>query len=104
MRIYRSCALLLLVFSLTLISQKWVGGATVYLPELEGRRQLLHEAIYQNRLPQGFSSWTELGANDVNVRVGTVYFVESLHRASGFRLPRGGRDGKPAAAASVPAD
>jgi hypothetical protein len=86
MRLYSLLALLLLVSSLTLVLQKWVGGVTVYQPELAERRQILHEAIFHNRLPHGSSSWTEAGANDVNVRVGTVYFVEFLHRASGFNV------------------
>jgi hypothetical protein len=86
MRLFSLFALLLLVFSLTLILQKWVGGTTVYVPELAERRQQLHEAIFHNRLPHGSSSWTELGANGVNIRVGTVYFAEFLHRAFGFSV------------------
>jgi hypothetical protein len=79
-------SLVLLVLSITLALQVWVGGVSVYAPELSERRQTLHEAIFNNRLPEEASSWTMLGANDVNVRVGTVYFAEYAHRVSGVKV------------------
>jgi hypothetical protein len=77
---------MLLAAVLTLVVQKWVGDVTIYRPELAERRQLLHEAILHNQIPEGFASWTELGANDDNVRIGTVYFAEWLHRAMGVSV------------------
>jgi len=87
-RYHRVLTLLLLIASLTLVLQRWVGDVTIYRPELAERRQLLHEAILHNRLPQGNATWTELGANDLNVRIATVYFAEWVHRATGFNVQK----------------
>ena len=72
--------LILLAGSLTLILQRWVGGATIYQQSRSTRRAMFHDAILHNRIPPPYTSWQEIGANRDNVRIATVYFVESLHR------------------------
>jgi hypothetical protein len=83
-QIYCPLLLVFLVASLTFVLQNWVGEVTIYRPEIADGRQMLHEAILNNRLPEGHTSWKELGANDTNTRVGTVYFAESVHRVTGL--------------------
>ena len=75
---------LLVMFSLTttLTLQKWVGGATIYAPDLEAKRLVLHRAILTNTLPAGVSSWGGMGANGINVRIATVYAAEAIARVT----------------------
>jgi hypothetical protein len=76
-------ALLLLISltaSLTLILQRWVGGATLYQESRSERREMFHNAILQNRLPPPYTSWRQVGANSLNVRIATVYLAEFVHR------------------------
>ncbi|MFH1612836.1 MAG: hypothetical protein ABIB46_03815 [bacterium] len=85
-RIYSLFFLILLAGSLTLILQKWVGSVTLYQPSFCGRKQVLHKAILYNLLPPGHTTWTELGANGVNIRIATVYFAEGIHRVTNFNI------------------
>lgn len=87
-RIYSVLLLFLLAGSLTLVLQKWVGGATIYHPGFADARRVLHESIFHNQLPPGRSSWSELGANGTNIRIATVYLAEAAHRISKFDVLR----------------
>jgi hypothetical protein len=71
----------LLAAIITLISQEWIGGSTIYGAALETKRQAMHEYILQNRLPNGVT-WQSLGANSTNIRVGAVFAAEALHRVT----------------------
>jgi hypothetical protein len=71
------------VFTLGL--QWWVGNATIYDREWAGRRTAMHHALLINRAPAGLS-WSEIGANSVNVRLGAVYAAEAVHRALGVSV------------------
>jgi hypothetical protein len=71
--------LVLFVGVATMISQYWVGNSTIYRPELEQKRELLHQYLLQNQLPPGVT-WTSMGANSTNIRVGAVFLAEAMHR------------------------
>ena len=73
---------------MTLIGQKWVGGATLYAEELWAHREMMHGAILHNQLPDSARTWTSLGANGLNVRLLTVWAAEGLHRLTGMRIER----------------
>ena len=73
---------------MTLIGQKWVGGATLYAEELWAHREMMHGAILHNQLPDSARTWTTLGANGLNVRLLTVWAAEGLHRLTGMRIER----------------
>jgi hypothetical protein len=74
--------------TLTVTNQVWVGGYTIYAGEWAPERARLHQAILSNRLPDGFTSWTSIGANGSNVRVLVVWAAEGIHRATGQSLRR----------------
>jgi hypothetical protein len=74
--------------SMTLIGQKWVAGASLYAPELWESREVLHNAILHNQLPDSASTWVSKGANGLNVRLLTVWAAEGLHRLTGMRVQR----------------
>ena len=74
--------------SMTLIGQKWVGGATLYDPELWTDRETMHDAILNNTLPDSANSWNSIGANGLNVRLLTVWAAEGIHRITGQRVQR----------------
>jgi len=71
-------AILAAVFTLGL--QWWVGGATIYDPAWVGRRTAMHHALMINRAPAGLS-WSDIGANSINIRLGVVYAAEFVHNA-----------------------
>src|SRR5687768_17696089 len=48
-RVLQLAALLGLSAAITLTTQVWVGGATIYAPELKGHRERLHQIILENR-------------------------------------------------------
>jgi len=77
-------AILAVVFTLGL--QWWVGGATIYDPAWQGRRTAMHYALMSNRAPAGLS-WSDIGANGVNIRLGVVYLAELVHRVLGISIP-----------------
>lgn len=72
--------------SVTLTMQSWVGGATIYRPELGTRIETAHEAILHNRVPGG-GTWTASGLNSTNIRVGSVFLAEGISRVSGWSVP-----------------
>lgn len=80
---------LLLCFTLfaALGLQRWVGGSTVYSPELEDKRAVLHAAIVQDRPPEG-STWESLGARNTNTRIASVWLAEAVQRATGAKLSK----------------
>lgn len=84
-------ALLLLMAlsgSLTLILQRWVGGATLYQQSLSDQREMFHKAILLNRIPPPYTSWQQVGAQRLNVRIATVYFAEFVHRLTKLNVLR----------------
>ncbi len=72
--------------SITLTSQIWVGRMSIYGNDHDGKRERLHYALLNNRLPEGVQSWSSLGANGMNVRLLTVWTTEGLRRATGLSL------------------
>jgi hypothetical protein len=73
---------------ITLTQQKWVGGMSLYEPELWPVREMMHETILHNRLPDSVSTWTSIGANGLNIRLLTVWVAEGLHRLTGTSIQR----------------
>ena len=86
-RALQLAALLGLSAAITLTTQVWVGGATVYSPELKDRRERLHQIILENRA-QSPGEKRALGVNTTNIRIGTVYAAEAIHRATGLSISR----------------
>jgi hypothetical protein len=74
--------------SITLTEQKWVGGMSIYAPERLAVREMMHEAILHNRLPDSVSTWESVGANGLNIRLLTVWTAEALHRLTGTSIQR----------------
>src|SRR5229473_3185856 len=85
-RIHVLLLLILLAGSLTLALQRWVGGATLYQESQAGRREVFHKAILQNRIPPPYTSWQQVGAIRVNIRIATVYLAESVHRLTNLNV------------------
>ena len=73
--------------TLTLVMQFWVGGTTIYRPELAPRVEAAHRAILDNVPPDG-KSWSASGMNTVNIRVFAVWAAEFMHRSTGLSLTR----------------
>lgn len=65
----------------------WIGSATLYSPDLEMRRAILHEAILVGKLPAGVNSWSSLGANSAAMRPLVSWIADGLVGA-GFSLDR----------------
>ena len=86
-RSLRVIALIVWAGSTTLIMQQWIGSATIYRPELAPQIEATHQAIVDNRIPPG-ESWDALGLNTTNIRVGTVFLTEGIHRATGLAIPK----------------
>ena len=86
-RLLRVFALLALSAAITLTMQVWVGGSTVYSPEIAERRERLHEIILHNRA-QTPEEIITLGANTTNIRVGAVYLAEGIHQVTGMDVLR----------------
>lgn len=72
-------------FVITIVITKWVGDVTVFSEPLSAGRQMLHEAILANQLPDG-QTWSDLGANGTNVRILTVWVAEQIHRNASLPL------------------
>jgi putative flippase GtrA len=79
--------LVLLLGSITIELQSWVGDSTIYSAELESKRGILHDAILANT-PPGGGSWSDVGAAALNIRVGTVFLAEVLHQFSGLAVAK----------------
>lgn len=86
-RAARALLLLLLVGTITLSMQGWVGNATIYSDELRDKREAVHHGIVVNQAPFG-GRWSAIGASSVNVRIGAVYLAEAVHRLSGLSVSR----------------
>jgi hypothetical protein len=78
-------AVVLICVVITLVIVQWVGSVTLYSPALEARRLLFHDLILGNRLPPG-TTWDELGANSVNIRVLIVAIADTLARTTGLSV------------------
>jgi len=74
--------------SITLTEQVWVGGMSIYEPERWAVRDMMHESILHNRLPDSVKSWGAAGANGLNIRLLTVWTAEALHRSTGITVQR----------------
>jgi hypothetical protein len=72
--------------SVTLTNQMWVGRMSIYASDQELKRERLHYAFLNNRLPDGVESWSSIGANGMNIRLLTVWTAEGLHRVTGLTL------------------
>lgn len=79
--------LLLVIGSITIGLQSWVGQATIYAKELEQKREALHHAILTNKAPGG-KSWDASGAASLNLRVGAVYLAEGIRKITGLTLSK----------------
>ncbi len=78
--IYVKNILLLLLISIVIINlQYWVGNHTIYKEALEGKRQFLHDAIYNNEIPTG-KTWENYGAKDTNRRIFVVYLAAGVSK------------------------
>ena len=77
-----------LSLAVTLTEQKWVGGMSLYDPELRAARDRMHNAILNNELPDSARSWSSLGGNGLNIRLLTVWEAEGLHRVTGMSVQR----------------
>ena len=87
-KLSRFFLVLALGVTLTATLQFYVGKPSLYGPRQSywGESTLkLHSAILTNKLQKG-DTWTSLGANSTNLRVGVVYLAEWLHRFSGKSL------------------
>jgi hypothetical protein len=73
---------------LTLIEQKWVGGLTIYAPDRRAVREMLHETILTNQLPDSVSSWKAIGANGLGIRPLAVWTAEGIRRLTGWSIHR----------------
>jgi hypothetical protein len=78
----RAFLLLWVVGTITVALQSYVGDASVYSTSFEQKREELHRAILVNQ-PPGGGSWAAVGGSTLNIRVGTVYLAEGIHRATG---------------------
>ena len=72
--------------TMTLTNQMWVGRMSIYGTGQESRRERLHYAFLNNRLPNRVESWSSIGANGMNIRLLTVWTAEGLHRVTGLTL------------------
>jgi hypothetical protein len=86
-RALRIIAMLALSAIVTLTMQMWVGSTTIYSQELQPRRERLHELILHNA-PPSTAEWMLLGANSTNIRIGSVYLAEAIHRVMGVTVSR----------------
>ena len=78
-----AAGIVLCLFTLfaTVVLQRWIGGMTVYAPDLDGKRIELHAAILANQPPDG-RTWESIGARNTNTRIATVWLAEGLHRVA----------------------
>jgi hypothetical protein len=86
-RVAGAILLVTLAFFAAVTMQRWVGGETIYAKELEARRLQLHVAILNNRPPSA-QTWESLGAQYDNVRIGSVWLAEGVHRAIGMSIAK----------------
>ena len=86
-RVLRLLAILTLSAIVTLTMQTWVGSTTIYSQELQPRRERLHELILHNAPPSS-GEWMLLGANSTNIRIGSIYLAEAIHRVLGVTVSR----------------
>jgi hypothetical protein len=86
-RVLRALAVASWAASTTLIMQLWIGRSTIYAPELAPKVEATHQAIVDNRVPGG-GTWSDVGLNTTNIRIGTVFLAEGIHRATGMTVPK----------------
>jgi len=83
--VFRLALLVCLMGSLTLGLQSWIGDRTIYAKGLEQQREELHFAILANRAPDG-KSWSAVGGQSIQKRVGVVYIAQALHGLVGLSI------------------
>jgi hypothetical protein len=71
--------------TLTVTMQWWVGGSTIYSPDVAARVESAHAMILANAPPPG-ETWNAQGMNGANVRLGAVLAGEAIHRATGLSV------------------
>jgi hypothetical protein len=74
----RFLAGLSLLWSIAAVNALWIGSATIYAPEHEARRALLHRAVLEGELPAGATDWSSLGANSIALRPLVPWLAETL--------------------------
>ncbi len=87
MRLRRTILLFLVTGIVSLLSTKWVGGVTIYAPEMEAQRLFVHKAVVENYMPEG-RTWDSYGANALNIRIAVPYAVDAIHRTTGVGILR----------------
>jgi len=81
----RTILLVVLAAVATLIMQRYVGGETIYAPELAARRDTAHQLLLTNQLPPG-RTWSSYGLKGASARPATIYLAEGIHSALGVSL------------------
>jgi len=76
--IFRLLAGLALLWAIAAVNVLWVGSVTIYSPEREARRAVLHRAVLDGELPDSISNWSSLGANSVALRPVVPWLAEEL--------------------------
>ena len=78
-------ALLMLLATITIGLQTWIGDETIYSKKLEKKREEFHFSILKNKAPGG-ASWGALGALSIQKRIGVVYLAESIRKYTGVAV------------------
>jgi hypothetical protein len=84
----RLLAGLTLLWSISAVNVLWIGSATIYSPEREAQRAMLHRAVLDGELPEGAASWSSLGANSIALRPGVPWLADKLSRSMHLDLGR----------------
>lgn len=84
-RAFASALLLCLMAAITLAMQSWVGDQTIYAKALDDKREAFHFAILKNEAPGG-GSWSSVGAQSIQKRVGVVYLAEYIRAHSSLTV------------------
>jgi len=85
-RIGRYVSSIVLVWAIAAGNAFWVGGATLYAPAMQQRRDTLHRAVLSGELPAGVGSWSEIGANSAALRLAVPWLAERMASMTGLRL------------------
>lgn len=83
-RVSRAAVVIVLSTVLSIILQWWMGRAIYETYEVQ--RETLHVAIRDNRLPDGVSSWSELGADGTQRRRLPILTAEAICDLTGISL------------------
>lgn len=87
-KVFQTCwtkngiVLVILCAMITIVQSYYVGDLTIYSSALEAKREALHHAILNNTPMEG--TWSDSGANGVNIRMLAVYSSEFFHTLTGL--------------------